>query len=101
MSGLNFTCLVAPTALVLRQPCDNRPCRGIYAHRVPMRSLAIRVCRSAIGLTEWGCDGVARSEEHQSELQELMRILYAFLCLQKYTVHMHVHDFVIYCQSYT
>src|SRR3546814_3613799 len=29
------------------------------------------------------CDGVARSEEHTSELQSLMRISYAVFCLKK------------------
>src|SRR3546814_6453992 len=79
-----------PTASVRRQPCDTARAGGIYAHRVPMRSLTIRECRSAIGLTAWGWRGGAeadekclRSEEHTSELQSLMRISYAVFCLKK------------------
>src|SRR3546814_4477825 len=33
--------------------------------------------------TQAGCDFLARSEEHTSELQSLMRISYAVFCLKK------------------
>src|SRR3546814_5471636 len=33
------------------------------------------------------CGGTARSEEHTSELQSLMRISYAVFCLKKKTTH--------------
>src|SRR3546814_2829681 len=33
----------------------------------------------------------ARSEEHTSELQSLMRISYAVFCLKKKTTHLHPH----------
>src|SRR3546814_1167080 len=42
--------------------------------------------RTARLMEEWGMDGVdvhARSEEHTSELQSLMRISYAVFCLKK------------------
>src|SRR3546814_7178975 len=34
---------------------------------------------------------LARSEEHTSELQSLMRISYAVFCLKKKTIHKHLH----------
>src|SRR3546814_10340492 len=37
----------------------------------------------AAGEAETGPDGEARSEEHTSELQSLLRISYAVLCLKK------------------
>src|SRR3546814_20939261 len=49
----------------------------------------------------WRADlDVRRSEEHTSELQSLMRISYAVLCLKKkthttHTTH-HVHDRLLY-----
>src|SRR3546814_10091384 len=36
-----------------------------------------------------GARGVARSEEHTSELQSLMRISYAVFCLKKTTTNNH------------
>src|SRR3546814_1845115 len=44
------------------------------------RELVVRV--NALD-TEWGADDLARSEEHTSELQSLMRISYAVFCLKK------------------
>src|SRR3546814_5860791 len=35
------------------------------------------------------CPASARSEEHTSELQSLMRISYAVFCLKKKTPHLH------------
>src|SRR3546814_2911375 len=39
--------------------------------------------------------GAARSEEHTSELQSLMRISYAVFCLKKKTTRQHEHS--AYC----
>src|SRR3546814_1227256 len=39
----------------------------------------------ALGALLWRACGLARSEEHTSELQSLMRISYAVFCLQKQT----------------
>src|SRR3546814_9760260 len=36
-----------------------------------------------VPLTEWNAEAGTRSEEHTSELQSLMRISYAVLCLKK------------------
>src|SRR3546814_9581171 len=44
---------------------------------------ALRVDADAVGAGE----GVARSEEHTSELQSLMRISYAVFCLKKKQTH--------------
>src|SRR3546814_2101517 len=41
-------------------------------------------------LLRWETFGTARSEEHTSELQSLMRISYAVFCLKKKkTIHIH------------
>src|SRR3546814_8115687 len=37
----------------------------------------------------------ARSEEHTSELQSLMRISYAVFCLKNTTTHKHIHHHTI------
>src|SRR3546814_9125730 len=39
----------------------------------------------------FGPDYTARSEEHTSELQSLMRLSYAVLCLQKKNQILHIH----------
>src|SRR3546814_1311651 len=38
---------------------------------------------AAVDVTAWNCSTAARSEEHTSELQSLMRISYAVCCLKK------------------
>src|SRR3546814_6024137 len=50
---------------------------GVYVNDAKVAALGIRVRR--------GCTfhGLARSEEHTSELQSLMRISYAVFCLNK------------------
>src|SRR3546814_1269490 len=48
------------------------------------RHLNPRLDDGVIGIAE-----VARSEEHTSELQSLMRISYAVFCLKKKTIHKH------------
>src|SRR3546814_7392277 len=42
-----------------------------------------QVMARATGPLPAGCRGLARSEEHTSELQSLMRISYAVFCLKK------------------
>src|SRR3546814_1355331 len=54
--------------LIMRRPPAAPPVRAIAA------APACRSCRSGFG---------ARSEEHTSELQSLMRISYAVFCLKK------------------
>src|SRR3546814_1571595 len=39
----------------------------------------------------WGFSGAARSEEHTSELQSLMRISYAVFCLKKTNKCTNIH----------
>src|SRR3546814_4787604 len=38
---------------------------------------------------------IARSEEHTSELQSLMRISYAVFCLKKKKTNIHLHTYTI------
>src|SRR3546814_4979800 len=48
-----------------------------------------------------GTDG-ARSEEHTSELQSLMRISYAFFCLKKKNTHISTnHSIQLDCTQHT
>src|SRR3546814_1051784 len=54
----------------------NRP--SVSSRRV--RRAAVRIARAVLGSSPWR--GRARSEEHTSELQSLMRISYAVFCLQ-------------------
>src|SRR3546814_9155132 len=54
--------------------------RGDAAHRVLTRRVGVFV---DIDLDHLHLAGVARSEEHTSELQSLMRISYAVFCLKK------------------
>src|SRR3546814_10274825 len=51
------------------------------AKRAGIEHLALEA--SSHGLDQHRLDGVARSEEHTSELQSLMRISYAVFCLKK------------------
>src|SRR3546814_4090693 len=43
-------------------------------------------------------NSVARSEEHTSELQSLMRISYAVFCLKKKKTHLHTESFHTHTQ---
>src|SRR3546814_3199243 len=55
---------------------------GCHDRRVLMSLMLILGSRSACRIP-----GLARSEEHTSELQSLMRISYAVFCLKKQTNH--------------
>src|SRR3546814_3597092 len=58
-----------------------------------IHAAAIRIIRrlsepeTRTSACSWGSGAVARSEEHTSELQSLMRISYAVFCLKKKTMH--------------
>src|SRR3546814_3548548 len=54
-------------------------------YRFIAAGLAERKAAGLGGLTLLSCDNLARSEEHTSELQSLMRISYAVFCLKKKT----------------
>src|SRR3546814_6218119 len=51
----------------------------------------LRLCHAAgaAQAAQLGADPHRRSEEHTSELQSLMRISYAVLCLKKKKIHKH------------
>src|SRR3546814_10150768 len=60
--------------------------KGLQA--TPLNTQALQqggqgVAPTNLGFTDKGGDTLARSEEHTSELQSLMRISYAVFCLQK------------------
>src|SRR3546814_10178174 len=61
---------------VLRDGCEKL---GLHWKTVPRN---VRGCWN-IGYCGLGCPTNARSEEHTSELQSLMRISYAVFCLKK------------------
>src|SRR3546814_6380408 len=74
-----------PVSLVLRRfdcPCSG-PCRGAESS-VRTKTLVKPSHCSCNGVPRLDEDGgPARSEEHTSELQSLMRISYAVFCLKK------------------
>src|SRR3546814_9519815 len=65
-----------PFTRSLGEPLRSQPCAKLLAH--PYRA------RSVVAVHTWACLlDAARSEEHTSELQSLMRISYAVFCLKK------------------
>src|SRR3546814_7887235 len=60
---------------------------------------AAQVCHALMARAAWPCISTAsrstpptaRSEEHTSELQSLLRNSYAVFCLKKKTTHIHMH----------
>src|SRR3546814_7558780 len=84
--------------MIRRPPRSTRtatlfPCTTLFrSHAVPLRRRAggaVQLGRIVAGVhlvhREDGEQAVARSEEHTSELQSLMRISYAVFCLKKKT----------------
>src|SRR3546814_2710871 len=57
--------------------------RAMLDHYGPF--IGVNMARKHIGWYTKGLTGSARSEEHTSELQSLMRISYAVFCLKKKT----------------
>src|SRR3546814_4932964 len=53
--------------------------------RLDKATFTVRPIQTAAGSESWRVDLSSRSEEHTSELQSLMRISYAVLCLKKKT----------------
>src|SRR3546814_7271909 len=64
-------------------PGDRTPCRRPGARNRKGRARPDAGRAQDSGLNEKGEKGMIRSEEHTSELQSLMRISYAVLCLKK------------------
>src|SRR3546814_3537964 len=56
--------------------------------------------RARLTRTRGTCAGTARSEEHTSELQSLMRISYAVFCLKKKTQR-HTQHYITYQRAIT
>src|SRR3546814_1593124 len=76
-------------------PAACRPCRA--ARPAWPRRLAWPANRqSQVWETKWQriSGAAARSEEHTSELQSLMRISYAVFCLKKKIKNPHIHHFI-------
>src|SRR3546814_3817066 len=59
--------------------------KQVHCRRVSKRMGSDRALKESRILAPCNCDGEARSEEHTSELQSLMRISYAVFCLKKKT----------------
>src|SRR3546814_3434157 len=64
--------------------------------------LALHLGRAQVEVAVPEADVLARSEEHTSELQSLMRISYAVFCLkkQKQNTHTSEHDHPIHTSKY-
>src|SRR3546814_9270207 len=79
-----------PKARQERRPLANPARRRPPAHRslaMGQRSFRPSGKRAGRQARLRGCRETARSEEHTSELQSLMRISYAVFCLKKKTKH--------------
>src|SRR3546814_1523421 len=85
-----FVQTFARATLAMSCAAHSSECRpGVTCHRV---------CRTCLGLLMPLRIGVARSEEHTSELQSLMRISYAVFCLKKknnkylYSIYKYIYQ---------
>src|SRR3546814_6173295 len=65
--------LLGDAKAVVRLPHQGQPCARRFGKRLPAQQQAHRAAKAA------------RSEEHTSELQSLMRLSYAVFCLKKKT----------------
>src|SRR3546814_1928461 len=83
---------------------------GVYLARRLARSpygLILRAIKSnetrlaSTGVDVWRYKMVARSEEHTSELQSLMRNSYAVFCLKKKNTHLQTAQHTHKCHEYT
>src|SRR3546814_6310370 len=72
--------VVEPGARPGQQPALPGQARLGCREIAPVVGLDFQVARSSVGVPTLG---IARSEEHTSELQSLMRISYAVFCLKK------------------
>src|SRR3546814_6394761 len=90
MVSESFT-LFKATNLTKTGPGGGTPDENIAVHRVPLENISDYIdARRGEGmaldvklLLILACSFLRRSEEHTSELQSLMRISYAVLCLNK------------------
>src|SRR3546814_5054655 len=90
--GLQRAAILADTAFdfraeMLDQPLD-RPCGGVAERTDGVAFDLLGDVEQSVDLADVGVAGAqplhhARSEEHTSELQSLMRISYAVFCLKK------------------
>src|SRR3546814_5465882 len=67
------------------RPCDRARelCRGIQGRDRPAHQISVADLGVPFDTARRAVRRVARSEEHTSELQSLMRISYAVFCLKK------------------
>src|SRR3546814_3154135 len=85
-------CLLPPTrwrSVVRRSTCTGAPRPSSAA---PTKSSAASSGTACSGLERGRPTEIARSEEHTSELQSLMRISYAVFCLKKKITPTHKED---------
>src|SRR3546814_3334014 len=73
-----------PYTTLFRSPPRPRPNQIRRVSEAASRAACLRVAETAAA--------GARSEEHTSELQSLMRISYAVFCLKKKKTHYNTHD---------
>src|SRR3546814_6124220 len=71
---------------MIRRPPRSTRTDTLFPYTTLFRSFDDHFRKRRAGPIDWrgnGGDGAARSEEHTSELQSLMRISYAVFCLKK------------------
>src|SRR3546814_5877791 len=78
----------APLRFLPDRRCRSKPARHLRMESNPLRRVGhpflVNACCPFLLAGRRG--GMARSEEHTSELQSLMRISYAVFCLKKKTI---------------
>src|SRR3546814_4034439 len=77
---------MAERAVVWYQPLAQYDDKAVAKHLKPESRAPLSDMRTRLAaLAAWKVEDIDRSEEHTSELQSLMRISYAVLCLKKKT----------------
>src|SRR3546814_1004140 len=67
--------------------------RAGLAELMPEQPLSARIASGKRGPLAVVVEAAARSEEHTSELQSLMRISYAVFCLKKKKINTHINHY--------
>src|SRR3546814_6655541 len=90
---VEFVCAEAAARSFCEAAADVKP-RALWFHSPARGELPLSLLCALAGddAVVVGASGNARSEEHTSELQSLMRISYAVFCLKKKNKHKHKQE---------